>query len=81
MTQGDDVVLEKLAAWSHKSWAGWTAWMIEKWDVTHDSGETFQERWKRQMATPYEELSEREKESDRAEAHEILAIVRGTERT
>ena len=80
MTMEDDVLLEKLAAWSHRSWAGWTAWMVEKWSVTHSSGETFQARWKRQMATPYEQLSEQEKESDRSEAREILAIVRGVER-
>ena len=72
----DAELIDRLAAWSHKSWAGWTAWMIEKWDVTHDSGETFQARWKRQIATPYEALSEQEKESDRSEAREILAIVR-----
>jgi hypothetical protein len=33
------------------------------------------ERWTRQMTTPYADLTEEEKESDRAEADKMLAIV------
>jgi hypothetical protein len=33
------------------------------------------ERWKRQMETPYTDLSEGEKESDRAEADKMLEIL------
>ena len=31
-------------------------------------------RWKRQMSTPYHELSEQEKESDRHQADKIIAL-------
>lgn len=31
--------------------------------------------WARQMDTPYEELSEREKESDREQADKVLAVL------
>jgi hypothetical protein len=34
------------------------------------------QRWKRQMETPYKELGETEQESDRAEANQMLAIIR-----
>ena len=32
-------------------------------------------RWKRQMTTAYDNLSEREKDSDREEADKILALI------
>lgn len=69
-------LLEKLAALEHEQWVGWTEWMMEKWDETHSSGETYQARWRRQLATPYEDLSEAEKESDRIEARKVLTLLR-----
>lgn len=70
-----DALVEALAALAHEMWSGWTAWMMQKWDEAHDSGEPFQARWRRQMATPYAELPEPEKESDRREARRILAVI------
>jgi len=43
------------------------ALLIPEWAV---------ERWERQANTPYSELSEKEKESDRAEADKFLAIFK-----
>ena len=37
-------------------------------------------RWSRQMATPYEELPEEEKESDRKEAREKMKVYRPLDR-
>lgn len=36
------------------------------------------ERWKRQMVTPYAQLSEREKESDRRQADKVIAVLQHT---
>lgn len=74
---------EKLAELAHKQWSGWIEYMfnkslkdfhnatliIPKWAV---------ERWGRQASTPYGDLSEEEKDSDRIEADKFLAIFQET---
>ena len=75
--------IEMLAAVEHKSWGGWTKWMlsqIRKQMAPVDRG-AFEEllcvqRWRRQMNTPYADLSEKEKESDRKEVREKLKVYR-----
>lgn len=42
------------------------SWTMPAWAV---------ERWKRQAATPYAELSEPEKDSDRTEADKFLKVI------
>jgi hypothetical protein len=71
---------EELADLCHKQWSGWMEYLFSKcvpcevnekciiipaWAV---------ERWKRQIATPYSELSEEEKNQDRQEADRFLKI-------
>ena len=68
-------LIDRLAALAHEQWAGWTTWMLEKIDQAHPSGETFRERWRRQIATAYADLSDAEKESDRVEARKVLALL------
>lgn len=36
------------------------------------------ERWKRQMNTPYSDLTEQERESDREQADKVLSSINGT---
>ena len=69
-------LLESLAALSHESWTGWVKWMFKNWSQIHSSGETFKAGWRRHMATAYADLTEREQESDRAEARKQLAVIR-----
>lgn len=79
------VAREPLAALSHEQWSGWMRYMFSKcyaedWDgkphpmtyiPTH-----LVERWLRQMNTPYADLPESEKESDRVEADKMIAVMR-----
>lgn len=53
----------------HEIWAGWARYMID----THCLWQ--RQKWERQIATPYADLSEKEKESDRIEAHKILSFL------
>ena len=60
---------EKLADLEHYQWATWTEYMIDNWTKENI------ERWERQLRTPYEDLSEKEKESDRKWADKVLKII------
>lgn len=74
---------EELAAYAHEAWSGWMRYLFSKCSVKYlEAGgegwvmdQASAERWTRQMHTPYADLPEGEKESDRAEADKILGIV------
>ncbi len=63
-------LVERLADWDHRAWAGWTRYLLDNYTPENVA------RWERQTVTPYADLSEREKDSDRKEAREILAVIR-----
>lgn len=81
----EDVLRETLAKAAHESWSGWMRYLFEHDETKYlPSGglvieNELNSRWKRQMNTPYEELSEEEKESDRKEADRYLSIFRSFE--
>ena len=72
---------ERLAELCHDQWSGWMKYMLHEdrgallstpaWVINTESFK----RWSRQMNTPYAELSEKEKESDRNEADKFIALV------
>ena len=83
-------VRERLADYAHEAWSGWMRYMFtigtllnDKW-MSPEPGQQAKlllpewavERWRRQMNTPYAELPESEKASDRDEADAILTIIR-----
>src|SRR5439155_12676906 len=76
-------LVELLASCEHASWARWMKYLFEKCEEYYD-GDGYEmlaiprelvTHWKRQVATPYSELSEREKQSDREEVKHILPII------
>ena len=84
--------IEALAAQEHRSWIKWTCYMLDEIEKEMDgwcyevgglneAPELFKhlsciQRWKKQMKTPYEDLSEKEKESDREVVREKLPLYR-----
>lgn len=76
-TIDDSLLREKLAELAHNQWAGWMEYLFLKskqvdgcviipaWAV---------DRWRRQVATRYSDLSEDEKNSDRNEADRFLSL-------
>lgn len=72
-------LIEALADKEHASWARWMAYLFSICEKDSDSNVTISgslvKRWQRQIETPYAELSEREKQSDRDEVAHILPII------
>ena len=84
-------LLEDLAELEHKQWAHWTKYMldrleqlemeeVEQFEMKEDANDSHkvqrqQENWRRQIATPYSELTEKEKDSDRSWASKSLEIT------
>jgi hypothetical protein len=70
---------EKLAEIQHKIWAHWMTHLFSVSTLNEDGSCTIPQgkvkRWKRQVQTPYSELSEAEKESDREQADKIIAAL------
>jgi hypothetical protein len=62
-------LIEKLAALEHEQWAHWTRYMLD--NLTSENIQ----RWRRQIETPYEDLSEKEKESDRVWARKVMELM------
>lgn len=62
--------LEQLAELEHIQWSHWTKYMLD--NLTPENIE----RWRRQIDTPYGELSEKEKESDRVWARKVLEVIK-----
>ena len=69
---------DQLAKYAHRTWSGWMAYLFSKAEFKNDGSVVIPawavKRWRRQMLTPYNELPENEKESDRSEADKIISI-------
>lgn len=69
-------LIEKIAELQHTQWSDWTRWMLEK-RFSHNAktGEMYIDRWRRQMNTSYDELTDDERENDRIEARKVLEYI------
>ncbi len=79
MNMGREALVEALAAAEHERWAHWQRYLHDQCLPAADGAllipAELVERWNRQMATPYDELPESEKESDREQVRKVLPIV------
>jgi len=82
----EDEFVEKGADLEHDRWARWQKYMFSKMNYTEYEKDgrkiacyilpaDLWERWSRQIDTPYSELSEEEKESDRKETRNYLPLL------
>lgn len=76
-----DNLIERLAAIEHERWADWQRWMHKVLRDTHDPSPEYGdilERWDRQIETPYNKLSEGEKQSDRDQVQRYMPLLKQT---
>lgn len=62
-------LVEKLAALEHEQWAHWTRYMLD--NLTEENIA----RWRQQIKTDYQDLSEKEKNSDREWAWKVIEVA------
>ena len=78
----EDIFIEAGADLEHDRWAGWQKYLHSLCKKNDDGSLTIPkqrvEHWERQIATPYLELSEKEKEYDRIEVRKYLPLIRQT---
>lgn len=79
-----DALIEALAAMEHERWSDWQHYvqdercrpelnMADRVSLVISADDA--ERWERQFQTPYADLSEREKQSDRDQVMRYLPLV------
>lgn len=72
-------MIEELSDLEHESWSSWMQHLFSKGKFNEDGTFTINKesvkRWVRQMNTQYEDLSEKEKESDRIEVRKFMNVI------
>lgn len=80
MSSSRGMIREALAKLAHDGiWSTWMRYMFSRCIRNEDGSMTipvfFVERWHQQIATPYDDLPEEMKPSDREQADKILAVL------
>ena len=75
-----DELLETLASLEHERWSHWQRYMHSKCVPQGDDGALLipadlVKRWEKQIATPYSELTDEQKESDREQVRKYLPLI------
>jgi hypothetical protein len=75
-------LLETLASVEHERWCHWQRYMHSKCVPQGDEGALLipadlVKQWEKQLATPYSELTDEEKESDREQVRKYLPLIVG----
>ncbi|MFA5993344.1 MAG: hypothetical protein WC823_00120 [Parcubacteria group bacterium] len=72
-------IFEKLADIEHQRWADWQKYLHSLCDVNPNGSLTipsfFVNKWKKQIETPYQRLSEKEKDSDREQVQRYWNLI------
>jgi len=77
-----DDLLDTLAAIEHERWSHWQRYMHSK-AIQRSDGSLLVPaelvgQWERQIETPFEQLSEQEKDSDREQVQKYLPLIKAS---
>jgi hypothetical protein len=71
-------LVERLAAVEHERWAHWQRYVHDHCERLADGRlaipADLAERWEKQIGTPYEQLTDEEKQSDREQVARVLPV-------
>lgn len=74
-----DAIIDELADIEHERWAHWQRYVHGKCELRSDGALVIPSdlvtQWERQIATPYVQLSEKEKKSDREQVRKYLLTI------
>ena len=74
-----ETFIDRLAAVEHQRWAHWQQYLHDQCQRTEDGSliipAELVTRWSAQITTPYAELSETERESDRDQVRRYLPLI------
>jgi len=74
-----ELTKELIAKVQHDIWSHWMKYMFSQGTVNEDGTWTMPkeklQRWERQMNTEYNDLTEKEKDSDREQADKIIKVL------
>lgn len=78
--EGRAALYEQLASIQHDIWSHWMAYVFDHCATENEDGSVtipaeLAKRWRRQVATGYSELSERERESDRDQVDKFWPLL------
>lgn len=75
-----DSLIEELAAIEHERWAHWQRFVHDSGKIQLDGSliipADLVARWERQIQTPYHQLTEPERESDREQVRKYLPTIK-----
>lgn len=78
--QSVDDLVEELAAVEHQRWSHWQSYLHSKCERRDDGSlvipASLASKWEHQIRTPYSELSETEKDSDREQVRAYLPLLK-----
>lgn len=79
MTAINTALLETLASIEHERWSHWQRYMHDKGVRNPDGSLTLSPvlvaHWERLIATPYNQLTEQERESDREQVRRYIGVI------
>ena len=74
-----DQVVNQLASIEHERWAHWQRYVHDQCEQLEDGSLVIPAqlvtRWELQIKTPYEELSDQERRSDREQVYRYLSLI------